>query len=247
MADRPPIDALAIGAHPDDAEIHAGGTLLRLAALGYRTGVLDLTRGESASRGTADERAAEATRAAAVLGLSHRETLDLGDGRLEDSRENRVAVVAVLRRLRPRLVFTHHGDEPHPDHGAAARLVRAAAYLAGLARWAPEAGPGRHRPHAVLHFGVPRWVPPSLVVDISPWADRKRAAIGCHGSQLHDPERDEPETAVSRTTFLADLDARDRATGALIGAELAEGFFVREPLVADDPFALFPRPMGLFQ
>ena len=247
MSNSPLVDVLAIGAHPDDAELHAGGTLLRLVSLGYRTGIVDLTRGETASRGTVEERAAEASRAAAVLGLTLRQTLDLGDGRLDDTPAIRVAVVAVLRRLRPRLVLTHHEEEPHPDHGATARIVRAAAYLAGLARWEPDAGPGRHRPHAVLHFGLPRWVPPSFVVDIAPWAERKQQAIACHASQLYDPGRAGPATAVSAPSFLDDLAVRGHATGTLIGSRQAEAFLVREPLVVDDPVALFPRPLGLFQ
>ena len=243
----PPIDVLAIGAHPDDVEIQAGGTLLRLASLGYRTAIVDMTRGEASTRGTPDERAAEAGRASALLQVCVRQNLDLGDGRLADTLQARTALVHALRRLRPRIILTHYWEEPHPDHVATAQIVRAAAYLAGLAAWAPVDGLERHRPHAILHFGLPRWVNPSFIVDISEWADRKVQAIRCHASQLHDTGRVETETQVSAAGFLGYLDARNRSQGAWIQATHAEAFFVREPLVVDDPVNLFPRPMGLFQ
>jgi len=239
------VDAIAIGAHPDDAELGAGGTLLRLAALGYTTGIVDMTRGELSTRGTPDERSGEAREAARVLGLAHRVTLDLGDGRLDDTPEARAALVDVLRRLRPKLLFTHHWDEPHPDHVATARLVRAAAYLAGLAKWQPEPGLERHRPFAVAHFGVPKWTAPSFVVDVSDWADGKAAAIRCHRSQLHDPTRAEPDTAVSSAAFLERLDARDRYFGSLIGVRHGEAFFVKHALAVEDPIRMLSRPMDV--
>ena len=241
------IDVLAIAAHPDDAEIQSGGTLLKMASLGYTTGILDLTRGESSTRGSADERATEAQEAARVLGLSFRKSLDLGDGRLEDSEANRHALVTCLRTLRPKIVLTHYWEEPHPDHGVAACLVRAAAYLAGVGGWASGHGGDRHRPHALLHFGLPRWIPPSFVIDISPWADQKAQAIRCHKSQVHDSASLEPETRVSDSTFLGHVESRQRSLGALIQTAHAEAFLVKEALVIDDPVRMFPRPMSLFQ
>jgi bacillithiol biosynthesis deacetylase BshB1 len=242
MPRRDTIDVLGIGAHPDDVELFAGGTLLRLASLGHATGIVDLTRGEASTRGTVDERAAEAAEAARVLGLAHRETLDLGDARLDDSERVRAAIVAVLRRLRPQLVLTHHPDQPHPDHGAAARAVRAAAYLAGVASFAPSDGVAAYRPSSIAHFGLPATVVPSFVVDVTEFAERRLQAIRCHRSQLHDPGRTLPDTAVSAEGFLARLDARHRHYGALIGAELGEAFLVRETLAVDDPVRLLSRP-----
>ena len=247
------VDVLAIGAHPDDVELFAGGTLLRLAALGYTTGIVDLTRGEAATRGTADERAAEAERAAGVLRLAHRESLDLGDARLDDSERVRSAIVEVLRRLRPRLVLTHHPDQPHPDHAAAARAVVAAAYLAGVAKFAPGAdGRAAHRPSAVAHFGLPASVAPSFVVDVSDFADARRDAIRCHrtqlhhssgtGPQLHDSSSTAPPSAVSAEGFLERLDARHRYYGSLVQARVGEAFFVRDTLLVDDPVRVLARP-----
>lgn len=239
-----PVDVLAVGAHPDDVEMHAGGTLLRLESLGYRTGIVDLTRGESSTRGTVAERAAEALAAAETLRVSARVTLDLGDGRLVDDASSRAAVVAVLRACRPRLVLTHHADQPHPDHVAAASIVTAAVYLAGLVNVSPEAGPPA-RPSAVLHFGLPRGTPPSFIVDVGPWEETWRRALGCHRSQWHDPGRTAPESAVSREDFLSRLVARRRGDGAAIGASVGEAFHVRGCLAVADPVALLGRPFDV--
>jgi bacillithiol biosynthesis deacetylase BshB1 len=240
------VDALAIGSHPDDAEFGAGGTLLRLGSLGYTTGILDMTRGEMGTRGTAEERAQEAREAAAALGLAFRDTLDLGDGHVADTPAARAALVAAVRTLRPKLIFTHYWDEPHPDHVATAALVRHATYLAGLAKYEPRDGLERHRPFAVAHFGIPRWVAPTFVVDVSEWADRKAAAIRCHRSQLYDPTRNELNTALSGEDFLERLDARHHYYGNLVGARYAEAFVVKEALNVEDPIRLLARPMSLF-
>ena len=247
MNDVETVDALAIGAHPDDAEMGAGGTLLRLGALGYRTGILDMTRGEMGTRGTAEVRAEEAREAARTLGLAFRDTVDLGDGFVRDTEEARHALVRVFRRLRPKLVFTHYWEEPHPDHVATSQLVRHVSYLSGLAKYDADSGLERHRPYAVAHFNLPRWVPPTFIVDISEWAAKKEAALRCHRSQLHDPERaDEPQTALTGSDFLERLRSRGHYYGTLIRAELGEPFLVREALNVADPVALLARPMDLF-
>jgi bacillithiol biosynthesis deacetylase BshB1 len=240
------IDALAVGSHPDDAEFGAGGTLLRLASLGYTTGILDMTRGEMGTRGTVEERGAEAHEAARALGLAFRDTLDLGDGYVGDTPAARSAMVGALRRLRPKIVFTHFWDEPHPDHVATAHLVRNAVYLAGLAKYEASTGLERHRPSAVAHFGIPRWVQPSFIVDISEWIDQKAAAVRCHRSQLYDPTRNELNTVLSGEDFLERLDARHGYYGNLIGARSGEAFVIKEALNVEDPIRLLAHPMSLF-
>jgi bacillithiol biosynthesis deacetylase BshB1 len=241
------IDALAIGAHPDDAEMGAGGTLLRLGSLGYTTGILDMTRGEMGTRGTAEVRAEEAREAARALGLSFRDTADLGDGFVRDTEDSRRALVRIVRRLRPKLVFTHYWEEPHPDHVATAQLVRHVAYLSGLAKYDADSGQERHRPYAVAHFNLPRWVTPTFVVDFSEWADRKEAALLAHRSQLHDPGRaDEPETVLTGSDFLERLRSRGHYYGTLIRARFGEAFLVREALNVADPIGLLARPMDIF-
>jgi bacillithiol biosynthesis deacetylase BshB1 len=239
------VDVLAIGAHPDDVELHAGGTLLRLAALGYSTGIVDLTRGELATRGTPEERAAEAAAAELELGLTHRSQLDLGDGHLEDTLACRTAVATVLRQLRPRLVLTHHRDQPHPDHTAAADIVGAAVYLAGLARWHPSTDASPYRPTTILSFGLPHSVTPSFIVDISDWAERKAAAIRCHRSQFGELLPGDLPSGVSCQSFLERVEARQRHYGSLVQVRHGEAFHVRRIPTVDDPVKFFSRPMDI--
>ncbi|MDX2033112.1 MAG: bacillithiol biosynthesis deacetylase BshB1 [Blastocatellia bacterium] len=240
------LDVLAIAAHPDDVELSVGGTLAKLARRGYRTGVLDLTRGEAGTRGTPAQRAEEATRAGEILGLSIRETLDLGDSHLWVNEASRVAVVRALRRLRPRVVFAQFPDDPHPDHAHASQLVREAAHLSGLAKYDAEAGQPRWRPAGLAWFLFPRTVAPSFIVDITDDFDRKWEAIRAHASQFHNPLSGEPQSRVSTEGFLREMDARDRYFGAMIGAAYGEPFFVREALNVEDPVALLTRSMNLY-
>jgi bacillithiol biosynthesis deacetylase BshB1 len=242
MTERVNVDVLAIGAHPDDVELHAGGTLLRMAALGYTTGILDLTRGEAGTRGNAEQRAEESRAAAAVLGLAYRETLDLGDARLVDSEANRATLVPILRKARPRLVLTHHADQPHPDHAAAAAMVTAAVYLAGLRKVCADLDLPPHRPGAILHFGLPRRTAPSFVVDVSSSEEEWERAVRCHASQWHDPESTGTPAGVSPPDFLSRVVARRRGDGASIGSRAGEAFWVRNCLAVEDLVALFARP-----
>lgn len=240
------VDVLAIGAHPDDVELAMGGTLLKLAALGYRTGILDMTRGEAGTRGTPELRAQEAAQAARLLRVAVRETLGLPDSRVLATEEARRACVRLLRRLRPKVVFTHYWEDPHPDHAHTSRIVREAAFLVGLAKYDPEGAEARYRPCALAYFLFPRTIPPSFIVDITEFAEQKRQAICAHRSQLYDPSRPEPETRISSEGFLRRVEARQRYYGALIDAEHGEAFLVREALNVEDPVALLTRPMNLY-
>ena len=236
------IDVLAIGAHPDDVELHAGGTLHHLSVLGYTTAIVDLTQGEASTRGTISQRSEEALAAASVLGVSFRETLNLGDSRLIDSEANRAAVVSLLRKVRPRLVLTHYADQPHPDHAAAAAIITAAAYLAGVRHACPVDNLPPHRPNAVLHFGLPRSIAPSFIVDVSRSEEQWERAVRCHRSQWHNPESIEEESAVSQPDFLSRVISRRRGDGAAIGTTSGEAFWVRHSLSVGDPLSLFTRP-----
>jgi bacillithiol biosynthesis deacetylase BshB1 len=241
-----PLDVLAIAAHPDDVELSAGGTLIKLARMGYRTGVLDLTRGEAGTRGTPAVRAAEAARAAELLGLALRENLELSDAHIRVNEDSRVKLVRMLRRLRPRVVFTQYWEDPHPDHAHTAQLVREAAHVAGLAKYDAESSQERWRPAGIAHFLFPRTVAPTFIVDISDGFDRKWEAIRAHASQFHNPQNNQPQSRVSTEAFLREMDARDRYFGALIGADYGEAFFVREALNVADPIALLTQPMNLY-
>lgn len=217
-----------------------GGTLLKLASLGYRTGVIDLTSGEMGTRGTASERRREAEEAAHILAVSVRRSLDLGDGRLSPSFEAKRAVAAVLRELRPRLVFTNYPENNHPDHSAAGPLVAEAAYLAGLRKLETEGEP--HRPNRVLYYLVPHKVPPSFIVDVTRFHAEKMRAVRAHASQLFSSTRSDPETYISQPGFLSRVEAIDRYHGALIDADFGEAFYLREAVRVDDPVSFFDAP-----
>lgn len=240
------LDVLAIAAHPDDVELSVGGTLVKLAESGYKTGILDLTRGEAGTRGTPAIRAAEAQAAAEILGVSLRETLDLGDSHIWVNEDSRIQVVRALRRLRPRIVFTQFWDDAHPDHAHTSQLVREAAHISGLAKYDADYGLERWRPNAVAYFLFPRTVAPSFLVDITTQSERKWQAIQAHASQFHNPQSNEPNSRVSTPQFLREMEARDRYFGALIGTEYAEAFFVREALHVTDPVNLLTNSMNLY-
>jgi bacillithiol biosynthesis deacetylase BshB1 len=231
------VDALAFGPHPDDVEIAMGGTLLKLASLGHRIGVIDLTSGEMGTRGTAADRRRESEEAGRILGVTLRRCLDLGDGRLESSFQAKRAVAAVLRELKPRLVFTNYPENNHPDHTAAGPLVAEAAYLSGLRKLDVEGEP--HRPNRVLYYLVPHKVPPSFIVDVSRFHAEKMRAVRAHASQLFSTTRSDPETYISQPAFLSRVEAIDRYHGALIDADFGEAFYLREAIRVDDPVSFF--------
>jgi LmbE family N-acetylglucosaminyl deacetylase len=154
--------------------------------------------------------------------------------------------VRVLRRLRPRVVFTQHWEDPHPDHAHTSQIVREAAHVAGLAKYDAEAGQERWRPSGLAYFLFPRTVAPTFIVDISETSARKWEAIRCYASQFFNPQSREPESRVSTEQFLAEIEARDRYFGALIGAAQGEAFFVREALRVADPVALLRQKMNMY-
>ncbi|MCC6327049.1 MAG: bacillithiol biosynthesis deacetylase BshB1 [Acidobacteria bacterium] len=240
------VDILAIFAHPDDLELTVGGTMLKMKGLGYRTGALDVTRGEMGTRGTVEGRAAEAEAAAAILKLDVRENLGLPDGHVFADESSRTAMVKVMRRLKPRVLLTHQLDDPHPDHGHIANLVREAARLASMRNYDPETGADKIPVPMVAHNIFSRRVVPSFIVDISAFLDEKMAAIRAHRSQFYDPASGEPETRLTAKGFLDELEDRSRYFGSLIGVAAGEPYYVREALNIEDPVALLTRPMNLY-
>jgi bacillithiol biosynthesis deacetylase BshB1 len=234
-------DALAFGPHPDDVELFCGGTMIRLAELGYTTGVVDLTRGEQASQGTLEERARETEAASAELGLAFRDNLGLPDTQLAAAPDQLAAVVGALRRRRPELVLVPWIEDRHPDHGAAGTLVTRAIYFAGVRKYAPEHG-ARFVPRQVLYYATRTRITPSFVVDTSSAAARKARAIACYASQL---TRGAVATLISSPRAAEAIDARDRYYGSMIGASHGEP--LRSPNVPglvdpvrqfrDNPFA----------
>jgi bacillithiol biosynthesis deacetylase BshB1 len=240
------IDVLAIFAHPDDVELSVGGTLLKMKHLGYRTGALDVTRGEMGTRGTVEGRELEAIEASKILQLDIRENLGLRDGHVFCDDESRAKLVRVLRRLKPKVILTHQIDDPHPDHDHIAHLVRESARLSSMQRYDEESGAEKIPVPTVAHNIFSRLVPPSFIVDISGFVEGKMAAIRAHSSQFYDPGSAEPETRLTSRTFLEELERRSRFFGGMIGTEAGEPFYVREALNIHDPVELLTRPMNLY-
>jgi bacillithiol biosynthesis deacetylase BshB1 len=236
------LDALAFGAHADDAELSCGGTLAKMAAMGYKTGVVALTRGETGTRGSAEIRAREFATAGEVMGLTVHKMLDIPDGRIEVTWENKLKIIAEIRAHRPRLVFAPYWTDRHPDHENASQLVRAAAYLAGLKKI--ETGQDSFRPVRLVFCQGRFEFAPSFVVDVSDAHATKMAAIQAYASQFHLPGQADPgagpgQTLIGRPEFLELIEARDRRFGAQIGVRYGEAFLVREALKVDDPIAFF--------
>ncbi len=236
-----PVDVLAIGAHPDDVELAMAGTLLKLTARGYRVGIVDASRAELATRGTPEQRAAEAAEAALRLDAAFRVNLGWPDGHFTPDDAARCALVQVIRQARPTLVFTHHPAEEHPDHRRLAQLTAEAVHHARLAKYDTESKLERWRVRALLYFLPPRHphIAPTFLVDISAQFAAKYEVIGAYSSQLHRPGDREPQTYLSTPDFLRQRRAADIYRGSLIGTAAAEGFVTTEPLPVADPVHLF--------
>ena len=220
------LDVLAIAAHPDDAEVGCGGVLIQAAAAGLRTGVVDLTAGERATRGTPRQRSAERDRASEVMGLATRTDAGLPDTGLGTDPSHRAAVIRLIRELRPGIVLAPYPDDRHPDHAAAGRLAREGSFIAGVGK----IGEGEpHRPTSVYHFMVHHPFTPSFVVDVSRVWDRKVEAMLAYESQFGTEDLD-PQTALAGGGFVSLIDARARFHGAMIGAERGEAFHSPGPV-----------------
>jgi bacillithiol biosynthesis deacetylase BshB1 len=246
-APNPPIaDVLAIAAHRDDVEQTCGGTLLRMAARGLRTAILDLTQGEAGTRGSAEDRAREAAEAARLLGVGWRQALDLPDGAVENTLENRLKVVRVLRLVRPRVVILPYWQARHPDHAAVAALGYEACFLSGLAK-APavrpsapsvltqpeEAADAPHRPFKIVYASLYADVRPSFIVDITPFIEQRHAALMAYRSQYANQAAGDglfvPEEEIRERTF-----AEARHYGLLAGVRYGEPFVQKEVGLVDD-------------
>ena len=240
------LDVLAIGAHPDDVELGCGATLALLARAGRKVGILHLTRGEAGTRGTAEERLAEAERAAASLGAAELAFLDCGDGGLRTGPEEEDALIEVLRTWRPELVLSPSPQDRHPDHGRGHRLVEVACFYSGLAGRAPKRGPSPHRPAAVFSYMQHDGFEPRFIVDVTAGWETKMEALRAYRSQLYvgleegDGAVKGPVTKVSSREFWLMVEGRSRHFGLLIGAELGEPFWSRGPLAVADLMSLVP-------
>ena len=233
-----PVDILAFGAHPDDVDLGCAGTLLRARAQGYRTAIVDLTRGEMASRGTAEERDEEAAIAAKLLGLSARRNLDLGDGRLMDTQENRDRVAAEIRRFTPALILSPYAGDRHPDHDAAGHMVEAASFYARMTnRTLLDADTGvalaAHSPELLLIYLMHELERPTLVVDITPYQEQKMDIVRAFRSQFLAPMPADYHF-IGAHDYLHAIAARNGYFGAMIQCAYGEPFLARGPLKVGD-------------
>lgn len=224
-------DVLAIAAHRDDVEQTCGGTLLRSAARGLRTAILDLTQGEAGTRGTADDRAREADDAARLLGVSWRSALDMPDGAISNTLENRIKIVRVLREVRPRVVILPYWQARHPDHAIVASLGYEACFLSGLAKI--DTGTAPHRPFKIVYASLYADVRPSFIVDITPFIEQRHAALMAYRSQYANQAAGGglfvPEDEIRERTL-----AEARHYGLLAGVLYGEPFVQKEVGLVDD-------------
>jgi bacillithiol biosynthesis deacetylase BshB1 len=231
------VDILAIGAHPDDVELSAGGTILKSIDQGKKVAIIDLTEGELGSRGTVRTRYQEAANAAKILGVEHRENTRLADGFFTEDRASLLRLIAQIRHYQPEVVLANAKTDRHPDHGRGSEFISRACFLAGLLKIeTSREGQSQKawRPKAVYHYIQDRYVKPDFVVDVSNYKEQKMKAILAYETQFYKNGMKGPQTPISGMDFLAFLEGRMRQIGRDIGAEFGEGFNVERPIGVDD-------------
>ncbi|MEO8199209.1 MAG: bacillithiol biosynthesis deacetylase BshB1 [Gemmatimonadota bacterium] len=236
------VDILAIAAHRDDVELTCAGTLIKAIDAGYQAGILDLTQGETASRGSAELRAEEAVRAAHVMGVGERRNAGLPDAHIQNNEETRRIVVEQIRHFAPRVVILPFAVGRHPDHRIASELGRDACFLSGLKRYAADGTP--HRPHKVLYALSYREDPikPTFVIDISAQFERKLAAIRCYGSQF-DGAKAAGEIFPTGQDLYGLVETQNAHYGSLIRRRYGEPYFTHETVMIDDVLTLEVQSM----
>lgn len=221
------LDILAFGAHPDDVELGCAGTILKEVALGKKVGIVDLTRGELGTRGSAEIRDKEAAAAAAILGVSVRENLAFRDGFFVNDEAHQLEIIKMIRKYQPEIVLCNAVDDRHIDHPKGSQLVSDACFLSGLIRITTSLDGEEQkawRPKVVYHYMQWKNLVPDFVVDITGYVEQKTTAILAYSSQFYDPNSKEPESPISSKNFLESLNYRSRDLGRLTGLEHAEGF-----------------------
>jgi len=235
------LDILAIAAHPDDVELSCSGTILKHIDSGNSCGILDLTKGELGTRGSAAERVAEAEASASILGLSYRENLGMKDGFIEYSEINLQRIISKIRMTRPEIVLLNAPRDRHPDHGNASKLSRDACYYSGLSKFRTThqlIAQQPWRPKCVYYYIQDYTLEPDFVVDVSPFLDRKFESIMAFKTQFFEQGMSGPQTPISGKEFMDYLKARMQQWGRPIGADYAEGFIADRTIGISDLFAL---------
>ncbi|UOB17256.1 bacillithiol biosynthesis deacetylase BshB1 [Abyssalbus ytuae] len=230
------LDILAFGSHPDDVELGCGATIAKEISLGKKVGIVDLTRGELGTRGTAEIRDKEAEKSAKILGVAVRENLEFADGFFVNDKKHQLEIIRMIRKYRPDIVLCNSVDDRHIDHGKGSKLVSDSCFLSGLIKIdtkfdGDDEWQDSWRPKYVYHYIQWKSVVPDFVVDVTGFMDKKMEAIQAYASQFYDPASKEPETPITSKNFLDSLEYRARDLGRLVGVSYAEGFTV-ERMVA---------------
>jgi bacillithiol biosynthesis deacetylase BshB1 len=218
---------LAFGVHPDDVELGCSGTIISAVAEGKKVAVVDLTRGELGTRGTAETRKTEAAAAAAAMGVYARENLEMADGFFQNDENNLRKVITAIRKYQPEIVLCNAPEDRHPDHGRSSKLVSDAAFLAGLIKIETSQDgqmQGAWRPKYVFHYIQDRYLKPDFVMDISGAFQQKMEAILCYTTQFNTTDNSEPQTYISTPDFMDVIRSRALMFGKRIGVEYAEGY-----------------------
>lgn len=235
------LDILVIAVHPDDAELCCSGTILKHIAMGKKVGIVDLTRGELGTRGTAETRDDEATDSARILGLHARENLRFRDGFFQNDEFHRLEVIKVIRKYQPEIILSNALEDRHPDHGRAGDLVYDSVFLSGLPKIETEVeglNQAAHRPRLLLQYIQDRYLKPDIIVDISAHMDQKIESIKAFKTQFYNPDVDGLQTYISSPEFFETVIGRSREFGKSIGATFGEGFTSRKLLGVDNLFDL---------
>lgn len=221
------LDILAFGAHPDDVELGCAATIAKEISLGKRVGIVDLTRGELGTRGSAELRDEEAAIAGEILGVSIRENLGFADGFFKNDKEHQLEIIKMIRKYQPEIVLCNAIDDRHIDHPKGSQLVSDACFLSGLLKIATELDgvqQEKWRPKQVYHYIQWKNIEPDFVVDVTGFMDKKISSVMAYSSQFFDPKSNEPETPITSKNFTDSIEYRARDLGRLIGVDFAEGF-----------------------
>ena len=234
---------LAIGVHPDDVELSAAGTILKHLALGKKVGILDLTLGELGTRGSAEIRTKEASKASKILGLTVREQLTMADGFFENNEIHQKQLIQAIRKYQPDIVLCNAITDRHPDHGRSAKLATDACFYSGLVKIITKDDKGKNqtiwRPKAIYHYIQEQHLKPDFVVDITDYMDKKMESVMAYSSQFYDPNSKEPITPIAVANYMDYVKAKATIFGKSIGCDYAEGFTVTKTIGVKNLFDIY--------
>ena len=236
------VDILAFGAHPDDVELSAAGTLIKHINMGFSVGIIDLTMGEMGTRGTTEIRALEAEQAMKIIGAKFRENLKMSDSFIDLSKESIYKVVKAIRTHQPKIILCNAVKDRHPEHGVASKLVSKACFISGLRKYESSLDGETQKPHVpqnVYHYIQDQWIDPDFIVDISEEMDQKIKAVKAFESQFYDPKSKEPTTPISTKDFMDSILSKANLLGRSIGESFGEGFTTERPTGINNLFNLY--------